>query len=57
MNQEPSLRYPAPIRQWLCDGSVRVIVDVNIIVSGLLSPAGPAGKILDAVLRAFSSLL
>jgi len=32
---------------------VRVIVDTNIIVSGLISPAGPPGKIVDALLQGF----
>ena len=30
---------------------MRVIVDTNIIVSGLITPAGPPGKIVDALLR------
>ena len=30
---------------------MRVIVDTNIIVSGLISPTGPPGKIVDAVLQ------
>lgn len=32
---------------------MRVIVDTNIIVSGLLSPTGPPGKIVDALLQGF----
>ena len=32
---------------------MRVIVDTNIIVSGLISPAGPPGKIVDALLQGF----
>jgi putative PIN family toxin of toxin-antitoxin system len=32
---------------------VRVIVDTNIIVSGLISPTGPPGKIVDALLHGF----
>lgn len=32
---------------------MRVIVDTNIIVSGLISPTGPPGKIVDAVLQGF----
>ena len=30
---------------------MRVIVDTNIIVSGLITPAGPPGKIVDALLQ------
>ena len=30
---------------------MRVIVDTNIIVSGLISPAGPPGKIVEALLQ------
>ncbi len=32
---------------------MRVIVDTNIIVSGLISPTGPPGKIVDALLQGF----
>lgn len=32
---------------------MRVIVDTNIIVSGLISPSGPPGKIVDAFLQGF----
>lgn len=32
---------------------MRVIIDTNIIVSGLISPAGSPGKIIDAVLQGF----
>jgi putative PIN family toxin of toxin-antitoxin system len=32
---------------------VRVIVDTNIIVSGLISPTGPPGNIVDALLQGF----
>ena len=30
---------------------MRVIVDTNIIVSGLITPAGPPGKIVEALLQ------
>ena len=32
---------------------MRVIVDTSIIVSGLISPTGPPGKIVDALLQGF----
>lgn len=32
---------------------MRVIVDTNIIVSGLISPTGPPGKIIEALLQGF----
>lgn len=32
---------------------MRVIVDTNIIVSGLISPTGPPGNIVDALLQGF----
>ena len=32
---------------------MRVVIDTNIIVSGLISPTGPPGKIVDALLQGF----
>lgn len=32
---------------------MRVIVDTNIIISGLISPTGPPGKIVEALLQGF----
>jgi putative PIN family toxin of toxin-antitoxin system len=36
---------------------VRVVLDTNVVVSGLLSPGGPCGKILDEVLEGSLDIL
>ncbi len=36
---------------------MRLVVDTNVLVSGLLSPVGPPGRILDGVLAGSNRLL
>jgi putative PIN family toxin of toxin-antitoxin system len=40
-----------PLRWQRFDASVRVVLDTNIFVSGLLSAAGPPARIIQAVLQ------
>jgi len=36
---------------------VRIVLDTNVLVSGLLSPTGPPGRILDAVAAGAATVL